>query len=149
MRTLRLLLIPAVLLSVNACAEDPPASGDGAADAPSSPTAEAAPPTQDAYDPKPYCRITQRLETAGEKAFGDLGRDATAADFKAAERSFVLDNAELLDELIAAAPSDLTDDVETFVTAMRQRGGLEDGGVTQRDASQAEKRILAFEKRHC
>lgn len=148
MRPSRLVLIPALLLSVTACADDSSSSGDGAQDSSSSPPG-AAPPTSDAYDPQPYCDATRRLEAAGEKAFSGLGRDASPADYQAAERSFVLDNAELLDELVAAAPPDLTADVETLLTAMRQRGGLEDGGVTQREASQAEKRILAFEKRHC
>ncbi len=148
MRLARLLLIPSVLLLATACADDSSSAESIADRTQSSAPAEATAPTSEPYDPQPYCETTRRLEKAGERAFVHLERDATHAQYKAAERSFILDNADLLDELVAAAPPDLTEDVETFLAAMRQRGGLEDVGVTQREASIAEERILAFEKEH-
>lgn len=101
------------------------------------------------YDAAAYCELTRRLEAAGEKAFADLGRNATPAQYQAVERGFVLDNQDLLDGLVDAAPGHLGDEVDTLLSAMRQRGGLEHSGVSQREASTAEKRILAFEKRQC
>lgn len=101
------------------------------------------------YDAEPYCELTRRLEAAGAKAFADLGRNATPAQYRAAERSFVLDNQDLLDGLAGAAPAYLAEEIETLLAAMRQRGGLEDSGVSQREATDAEKRILSFEKRQC
>lgn len=145
MRTVRLLLIPAVLTLATACSDDPSGSDDKADDTKAGATSAPA----EEYDPQAYCDITRQLEDAGEEAFADLDRDSTDAEYEAAERSFVVDNEVLLDELVAAAPSELTDEVETLLTAMRQRGGLEDSGVTQREASQAEEQILAWEKKNC
>lgn len=149
MRPTRILLVPVVLALATACAVDSSSSGSTATGNRSPAAAEATASTSEEYDPQPYCQTTRRLEKAGEQAFAGLGRNATAADYQAAERSFILDNADLLDELVATAPADLTDDVETFLAAMRQRGGLEDSGVTQRVATKAENKILAFEEQHC
>ncbi len=149
MRPTRILLVPVVLALATACADDS-SSSRGTATANQSPAAaEATALTPEEYDPQPYCQATRRLEKAGEQAFAGLGRNATPADYEAAERSFILDNADLLEELVATAPADLTDDVETFLAAMRQRGGLEDSGVTQRQATKAENELLAFEEQRC
>ena len=149
MRSTRILLVPVVLALATACADDSSSSRSTATGNQSPAAAETTAVTSETYDPQPYCRTTRRLEKAGEQAFAGLGRNATPADYEAAERSFILDNADLLDELVATAPADLTDDVETFLAAMRQRGGLEDGGVTQREATKAEKNVLAFEEQRC
>lgn len=149
MRPTRILLVPVVLALATACADDSSSSRSTATGNQSPAAATATAPTSETYDPQPYCQTTRLLEKAGEQAFADLGRNATPAAYEAAERSFVLDNADLLDELVATAPADLTDDVETFLAAMRQRGGLEDSGVTQRKSTQAENTMLAFEEQHC
>ncbi|MGH3361120.1 MAG: hypothetical protein ACRDOM_01555 [Nocardioides sp.] len=148
MNPARWTLIAAAVLLAAGCADTstadtvaPPASAGESADASSR--------TAGQYDAKPYCELTEQLEAAGEEAFSDLGRNATAAQFRAAERSFVLDNQDLLGSLTGAAPAHLADEIETFLSGMRQRGGLEDSGVSQREATDAEKRILTFEKSHC
>lgn len=149
MRPARILLVPAVMMLATACADDSSTSGSTKTANQSPAVADATAPTPEQYDPQPYCKVTRQLEKAGEEAFATLERNATPAEYKAAERNFILDNADLLDELVVTAPPNLTDDVETFLTAMRQRGGLEDSGVTQREATKAENKILAFEDQHC
>lgn len=149
MRTLRLLLVPAVLLIATACADNSSSSSDKADDTKSPAAGATTAPTSEQYDPQPYCDITRQLEKAGEKAFSTLDRDSTNAEYEAAERNFIVDNEDLLDELVSAAPAHLTDEVETFLAAMRQRGGLGDSGVTKREASSAEKNVVAWEKKNC
>ena len=150
MRPKRLLVVAGALLLSAACANDTSSSTTSAEGTTSvSTTAESTARASQPGDPDRYCRVTQRLEAAGKRAFGDVGRDASPADYEAAERAFVLDNAALLDELIGAAPATLTPHVDTMLTAMRQRGGLVDGRVKQQDAAAAETQLLAFEKKHC
>lgn len=146
MRPAPLLLVPVAALLAAACSVSatsdtarPAGQGGVAADA----------SQRGSFDPAPYCELTRRLEAAGQEAFADLDRRATAAQYRAAERSFILANRSLLGDLGPSAPARLADEVETFLAAMRQRGGLEDSDVSQRAATAAERRILAFEKRHC
>ncbi|MGA8847093.1 MAG: hypothetical protein WB471_10815, partial [Nocardioides sp.] len=81
--------------------------------------------------------------------FATLDRSSTRAEYQATERSFIVDNVDLLNGLLSAAPAHLSAEVGTFLAAMRQRGGLGDGEVTQREASSAEKAMVAWEKKHC
>jgi hypothetical protein len=143
----RLLLIPAAAL-LAACAGNSTSDIAGPS-TPAGTTAGEASRTSGQYDAQPYCKLTRRLEAAGEDAFSGLGRDATAAQYEAAERNFVLDNQDLLGGLVDAAPAHLTDEIETFLSAMRQRGGLVEHRVSQSAAAAAEKGILSFERRHC
>jgi len=150
MRAKRLLIVAGALLLSTACTDDssrPAASAERTTSVPT--TAGTTEPASEQGDADRYCRITQRLEAAGNKAFADLGRDSSPADYKAAERTFVLENDAMLDELIAAAPGPLSPHVETMLTAMRERGGLTDARVKRQDAAAAEKQVLAFEKKHC
>ncbi len=131
--------------------------GCGAQAEPSAP--QAAPETQslvtpteppDTGDPDRYCSLVEQLESAGRQAFAELGRDATPADYRRVERRFVLDNAERLRQLAPSLPEQLRDDARTFLTAMRQRGGLEPAGtVSQAAASTAERELREFERRAC
>ncbi len=151
------LIATGMLLLSTACSSEPSGSSSAAAASAADTTSVATSPgaTNQAAEPPRgedadrYCTITKRLEAAGEEAFAGLGREASAADYKAAERAFVLNNARLLDQLVAAAPGTLTPHVETLLAAMRQRGGLPAKHVEQRDATKAEKQVLAFEKKHC
>ena len=149
MRRLRLVLVPALLLLATACADGSSPSSAEADDVTSSAARAATPPTSGQYDAKPYCDITRQLERAGEEAFSTLDRSATKAEYASTERTFIVDNEDLLNELVAAAPADLTEQVETFLAAMRQRGGLGDSEVTQREARSAEKDVVTWEKEHC
>lgn len=151
MKLARLLLVPTVLLLAAACADDSSSSASSS-DAPASETASTPQPTPTpsaAYDPTSYCEITGRLEQAGEKAFGGLGRDATPSEYEVAERHLLKDNAQLIARLTSAAPPELTDDVKVLFAAMRERAGLGDSQHNSREGNQAEKRIQAFEKKNC
>lgn len=147
MRRARLLLIPAVVLLAAGCGNED-TSPTSASDSTPTPASDSATDTAP-YDPQLFCSTTLELERAGEKNFSSLDRNSTEEEYEAAERTFVLDNAELLDTFVSAAPTDLADEIDTFLTAMRQRAGLADESVTQREATRAEKAILAFENQHC
>lgn len=152
-KALTVLVISGLVLAATGCesqqsqapAQDTAATSDSATNSDAATTT--GPSTG---DPARYCRLTEQLEASGQTVFADLGRDATAADYQSAERRFALDNRTTLRALEAAVPDQLRDDVRSFVTAMRQRGGLEPGGtVTQAEASAAERAIRAFERRAC
>ncbi len=154
MRVKSLLIVAGALLLSTACSDDP--SGNAAVErntaverSTSVEPVETTDPVPQLGNPDRYCRITQRLGAAGEKAFGGLGRDASPADYEAAERAFVLNNAALLDALISAAPATLTPHVDTMLNSMRERGGLPVAHVPNDDAANAEKHVHAFERKHC
>jgi hypothetical protein len=102
-------------------------------------------------DVQRYCTLTKELDAAGEKFFSGLEReDASAEEFEAAERRFVERHSGDLDELRRAAPARLKPDVDKLVAGMRRRAGLKPTiEVSERDASAAEGRIQAFERRGC
>lgn len=107
-------------------------------------------PTTAAGDVQRYCALTKELDAAGEEIFGALGEDASPEEFEAAERRFVERHARELDELLRVAPARLKPDVETLLAGMRQRAGLRSGvEVSEREASAADERIQAFERREC
>lgn len=97
-----------------------------------------------------YCELSAELDRAGEEAFRDLENDpqATAEDFKAAERDLVEDNEEQLDEIVQAAPEEISQDAETLQASLRARAGL-GGDVDEAEAAAAEKRVQAFDKENC
>ncbi|MDQ3628766.1 MAG: hypothetical protein M3419_08155 [Actinomycetota bacterium] len=142
-------LIAGLMLTVIGCGAEQPQPPAQSASARPEPTTTAPSPAETG-DPARYCRLTDQLKASGRKTFAGLGRDATHAEYRSAERRFVLDNATALRGLKAALPERLGDDVRTFVTAMRQRGGLEPAGsVTQADASAAEQALRGYERRAC
>lgn len=97
-----------------------------------------------------YCALVQELDAAGEKFFSRLGKDAGPKEFEAAERRFIKEFKPKLSELEQVAPPQIADDVETLMTAMRQRGGIETATqVPEQQAAAAERRVKAFEKREC
>jgi hypothetical protein len=97
-----------------------------------------------------YCALTKELDSAGEMFFSGLGQDASPEEFQAAERRFIEHHSDDLDELRAAAPARLKPDVDKLLAGMHQRAGLKSASdVSEREASAAEERIRAFEKREC
>jgi len=101
-------------------------------------------------DPARYCALTRQLEAQGHKAFAGLGHDATAAEYRQAERRFLTDNAAALRQLESSLPESLRDEMRTFLAGMRERAGLPVVDlVTQREVSSAEKALRDFEKREC
>jgi hypothetical protein len=142
------LVIAGMMLAATGCESEQPTAAAEVPSARSTPTTTHS--SAQTGDPARYCQLTEQLEAYGRKAFAGLGRNATAAEYRSVERGSVLDNAAALRGLEAAAPERLRDDVRTFVTSMRQRGGLEPAGtVTPADAAAAEQAILGFERRAC
>jgi hypothetical protein len=103
-----------------------------------------------AGDVERYCALTRRLDAEGEKFFADLGEDASAEQYEAAERRFIETHSGDLDELARVAPREITSDVQKLFAGMRERAGLKPQiEVSEAQASAAEERIRAFEKRSC
>ncbi len=97
-----------------------------------------------------YCALTRRLDAEGEKFFAGLGEDARPEQYEAAERRFVEAHTGDLDELARVAPRAIEADVQKLFAGMRQRAGLKPAiAVSEAQASAAEERIRAFEKRSC
>jgi hypothetical protein len=112
---------------------------------------DASSPTADAPDPERYCQVAEDLDAAGAAIFEELeaNPDATPEDFAEAERELVEGNAELLEELETAAPQEIEGDVAELLAGLRARAGLSEEGPTQKDLSEAEKAVNAYEKEAC
>ncbi|HWI07407.1 MAG TPA: hypothetical protein VNT54_07805 [Solirubrobacteraceae bacterium] len=101
-------------------------------------------------DPARYCTLTRELDADGERFFAALGRDATPKQFEAAERRFIKASQPKLDELRRVAPRQIAGDVQKLLAGMQQRAGLEPAApVSEAQATAAEERIRAYEKRTC
>jgi hypothetical protein len=106
--------------------------------------------TPPAGDAERYCALSRELDAAGTKFFARLERkeNATAEDYKTAERRFVERFAPQFEAIETAAPAEVRDDVAILLAGQRQRAGL-GGSVDEAEAGAAEKRVQAYEKRHC
>jgi hypothetical protein len=103
-----------------------------------------------AGDADRYCALARELDASGEKFFADLGEDATAAEYEAAERAFVEASQDTLEELRTVAPAEISADVPILLAALFQRAGLPaDIAVDEAQSSAAEERIRAFEDANC
>jgi hypothetical protein len=99
-----------------------------------------------------YCELTREMDAAGEKFFAELERDenATPADYEAAEREFIQAHARQFDAVERLAPPTIKSDVRTLLEGQRVRAGLAPAGaVDEAEASAAEERVMAFERRSC
>jgi hypothetical protein len=101
-------------------------------------------------DRERYCALTREMDAAGSKFFARLERkkNATAADFEAAEKRFIERFAPQFEEIERAAPAEIRDDVRILLAGQRARAGL-GGGVGEAEASAAEERVLRYERRRC
>ncbi|MEA2517088.1 MAG: hypothetical protein QOG16_926 [Actinomycetota bacterium] len=97
-----------------------------------------------------YCDIVEKLDKEGDQAFAELEDDknATQEDFKKAEARFVEEHSGDLDELEAASPPEIRDDVTVLLQSLRARAGL-GPEPDKEEARDAEKAITAFEKENC
>jgi hypothetical protein len=104
-----------------------------------------------ASDPARYCELTEELDAAGEEVFAPLEQDqnATREDFEQAEAQLVEENQDQLEEIQQVAPPEIQPDVETIVSALYVRAGLEGAGPSNSEVGAAEKRLDAFEKENC
>lgn len=97
-----------------------------------------------------YCALGRELDAAGEKFFAGLGEDASPKQFEAAERRFIERFAGKLTELQRVAPQQIKADVATVLGAQRGRAGLPaDSQPSESEASAADTRVRAYEKRSC
>ena len=97
-----------------------------------------------------YCTLSRELDEAGSQFFARLEREnASPKDFEAAERRFIERFAAKLEEVKRVAPRQIKADLRTLFATMRQRAGLPAVEVGEAEASKAEKRMGAFEKRSC
>lgn len=97
-----------------------------------------------------YCALTRQLDAEGEQFFTDLDEGSSRAEFKAAERRMAEHFADELDEVQRVAPRQIKTDVRKVVAALHERAGLQPQiTVSETDASAADKRVLAYEKRNC
>lgn len=129
-------------LAVAGCGDDADDQRDGSAAATATVAA--------AGDGERYCALTRELDAEGEKFFADLGEEASPADYEAAERRFIEAHSDDLDELGRVAPRQIKADVQKLFAGMRERAGLKPGiDVSEAQASRAEERIMAFERRSC
>jgi hypothetical protein len=90
------------------------------------------------------------MDAAGTKFFARLERkeNATAEDYEAAERRFVERFAPQFEAIETAAQAAIRDDIAILLAGQRQRAGL-GGSIDEAEAGAAEKRVRAYEKRHC
>jgi hypothetical protein len=96
-----------------------------------------------------YCDLLRQLDRAGTQFFRRLEEEnASHKEFEAAEKEFVEQHEADLRALQRAAPESIRNDTRTVLDAQRARAGLTPP-VNQRRAEAAEKRIRAFERRHC
>lgn len=133
------------LLGLVSCGNDPePPSNEGAVaqddeeDEGEGPSAEL------------YCELVEELDDAGDDFFKELedDEDASMKDYEKAERDFFREYESEMDELIAAGPDEIADDVRTIVASIKSRAGL-GPKVPQGEASAAEKRVQRYEKQNC
>jgi hypothetical protein len=97
-----------------------------------------------------YCALTEEGDRVGREAFREPQKDpnATEEDFEQAERQFVEDNEDLLNDLQAAAPEPIREDVAFLVKATR--AGVGQGPeVDQAAAEAAQKRTDRYERENC
>jgi hypothetical protein len=137
-------IVAAVLtLALAACGDDDEDAG-GAGGSTATATVAAA------GDPDRYCALTRELDAEGEQFFASLGRDATPAQYEAAERRFITRFAGELEEVEQAAPQEIKRDVGTLLAGQRERAGLPTATkVEESEGDAAETRIQAWEKRNC
>jgi len=98
-----------------------------------------------------YCELTMQLDEAGSEAFRELEQDedATQEDFEQAEADFVREHEDELAELVDVAPTEIREEVELLLRALRARGGLEEDAPAERDVGMAERTITRFERKNC
>lgn len=104
-----------------------------------------------AADADRYCSLAKEMDAAGTEFFAKLEADdgATEADYEKAERDFLARHAAQFSEIERAAPAAIKSDMTILLRAQRERSGLETSRTPQADATAAEKRVRAFEKREC
>jgi hypothetical protein len=142
-RLVFVLVVAAALLG--ACGND-----DGGATTTETTPAASAGNGGGAGDVERYCALTEEGDRVGREAFRDVQKDtnATEKDYERAERKFVEENEQLLDDLQEAAPDEIREDVALLVDSTRARAGL-GGEVDEAKAQAAETRTNRFEQQNC
>jgi hypothetical protein len=110
---------------------------------------DGAPRAQSAGDLERYCALVREMDAAGSKFFARLEakKNATPADFEAAERRFVERFTPQFEAIERVAPPAIRADVRLLLAGQRARAGL--GTVDEAAASAAEERVVQYEESRC
>ena len=138
MRLAALMTATIIALGLAACGDD----DDKTAAATTATVAAAA-------DPDRYCEIVRDLDASGEDFFKSLGEDSSPQEYEAAERRFVEQYSDTLDELGRVAPQEIRADVAVLLAGQRERAGLSTATTPEAKASASETRVQAYEERNC
>jgi hypothetical protein len=104
---------------------------------------------QSTGDLERYCALVREMDAAGSKFFAriEAKKNATPADFEAAERRFVERFTPQFEAIEHAAPTAIRADVRLLLAGQRARAGL--GTVDEAEASAAEERVVKYEESRC
>lgn len=98
-----------------------------------------------------YCELSAELDELGQDEFAALSDDpdATDEDFENLQSDLITDNEEIFEEVREIAPDEISDEVETLVSATLARADLSDEEFTEGQINDAEQAVLAFEEDNC
>lgn len=94
-------------------------------------------------DERRYCELTAEVEAKGEEAFADLGEDASEDETAAAQKAFIDDVEDELDEMVKVAPEEIAEDVKAYNAFVKAQMR---GEETEEASDEA---ILEWEEENC
>lgn len=89
-----------------------------------------------------YCAVLAELDEAAGEAFSGLDDSATEEDYDRVQLQFTQDHREDFERLVAAAPEEIAEDLETVVDGVL-------AGPTSPETPEAEERVNEFDQTNC
>ena len=107
--------------------------------------------TTSAADLDRFCAAIGELDAASNKIFAQLrqGGQISSDQLAAAEKKFLQQNADTVQELEQVAPEEIRADLATSIEASRVRAGLASGGPTAAEETAAAQHVREFRKQNC
>jgi hypothetical protein len=99
-------------------------------------------------DVERFCELSGELEQSAEEHFAQLDERVTQDDFEQAHVEFMEANEIELEDLAAAAPQEIREDVDTTLAGMRAQTG-EEVEVSEAEVDAADGRLREFERENC
>ena len=98
-----------------------------------------------------YCTAIGQLDAASNKIFAQLrqGGQISSDQLATAEKRFLQQNGDTIDELQQVAPEEIRADLATSIEASRVRAGLASGGPSAAEEAAAAQRVREFRKQNC
>lgn len=98
-----------------------------------------------------YCELVTELDQNSADVFNALGASGvpTNEQLAAAQLQVLEDNADLIDELTAAAPAEIRDDFDLSLESARKRAEEADASEPPTDVAEANVRLLKFRRENC